>query len=385
MIVDSRVDAVAVGGVRVRADPVGFWLGRLSLGNRRVRLHAFRSFVKWLNTQPGWERIDARGLLLRQVAASPNDVYAILDKLQEYVNGRPLAKATNKHAYTTVRSFFMHNRVPLPDDPSFKVAGVKPPVTPRLTVDHVVRVVKAATLRDASMILVKWQGLLDNEGVVWVGTHLAEHVTKELKSGVCPIRLDLPSRKNTENEQIFFTFIGRDSIEALRLYFEEQRGWPQKGEPIWLNRQGRAVTRPGFWEAWLRLIRRVALIPPKRGNVGSRYGFNPHEMRDVARSLLHIRAKADGFDADCAELWMGHTSRLDPLKYDKFYLDREYVLSQYRIAEKYLNIISNPPHAPTEEMKKRDDEIETLKEKMGKLEETMKLLASGEYGPARST
>ena len=35
---------------------------------------------------------------------------------------------------------------------------------------------------------------------------------------------------------------------------------------------------------------------------------------------------------------MGH--EVDPLHYNKFYLDREYMIQQYRIAEPYLNITS---------------------------------------------
>ena len=58
-------------------------------------------------------------------------------------------------------------------------------------------------------------------------------------------------------------------------------------------------------------------------------------MRDLAKSLLHTRAKGDGFDMDCAEFWLGHT--VDPLGYDKFFNDFEYVKKQYLIAKKYLN------------------------------------------------
>jgi hypothetical protein len=81
-------------------------------------------------------------------------------------------------------------------------------------------------------------------------------------------------------------------------------------------------------------------------------------MRDLARSLLHVRAKADGFDGDVAEFMMGHTSRLDPLKYDKFYLDQEYMRAQYLIAEKYLNLLT--ASAPSEEEKQLRDRVAHL-------------------------
>jgi hypothetical protein len=93
---------------------------------------------------------------------------------------------------------------------------------------------------------------------------------------------------------------------------------------------------------WLHQARRIGLIPKKEGKRGCKYGFNPHEMRDIAKSLLHTKAKADGFDMDCCEFWLGHT--VDPLGYDKFYNDAEYVRKHYLIAEKYLNILSEQPN-----------------------------------------
>jgi len=46
----------------------------------------------------------------------------------------------------------------------------------------------------------------------------------------------------------------------------------------------------------------AGIIPRKKGScTGVRYGYNAHEMRDLAKSLLHTRAKDDGFDMDCAE------------------------------------------------------------------------------------
>lgn len=52
-------------------------------------------------------------------------------------------------------------------------------------------------------------GLLDNEGTVYVGTKLADHVVDEIKRERCPIRLDIPGRKATEMEKNFYTYIGR--------------------------------------------------------------------------------------------------------------------------------------------------------------------------------
>jgi hypothetical protein len=51
---------------------------------------------------------------------------------------------------------------------------------------------------------------------------------------------------------------------------------------------------------------------------------------------------------DCAKFWCGQVGEIDPLRYDKFYTDSEFVKQQYLIAEPYLNIISNPSGAGPE-------------------------------------
>jgi len=149
-----------------------------------------RHFLSWLQGRQGWEKVTARELLIRQSEAS--DQYAILDLLQEWVNSRQLSKASNKRAYSAIRSFFSHNRCALPADPAFRVQGFRPPVTPKLALEDVRRLVDAATLRDRSVILVKWQGLLGNEGTIYVGQHLADHIVSEMKKDACPIRIDIP-------------------------------------------------------------------------------------------------------------------------------------------------------------------------------------------------
>jgi hypothetical protein len=45
-------------------------------------------------------------------------------------------------------------------------------------------------------------------------------------------------------------------------------------------------------------------------------------------------------DMDAVDFWMGHIP--DKNRYDKFYMDKGYMLEQYRIAEKHLNILSSP-------------------------------------------
>jgi len=64
-------------------------------------------------------------------------------------------------------------------------------------------------------------------------------------------------------------------------------------------------------------------------------GKNPHEMRDLFRSMWE-KSPAKG---SVAEFCMGHV--IDPLEYNKAFRDDEWVRDQYLNAEPWLNIISS--------------------------------------------
>lgn len=352
MDMGQRVSVVVRGRLSGR-NPLLFWFGRVAENSRVVYAGAFRRFLVWLNQRPEWLGVDAQGLLMRQWEAE--DPYLVLDLLQEYVSGLNYSRRGKAFVYSAVRSFFAHNRCALPVDPSFRITSSKPPIMSKLALSHIVDIAKAAGLRDRSMILVKWQSLQDNERLVYVGKYLAEQVVTQIRQGTRPVRLDLPGRKNNQNE--FYTFIGKDTVDALVAYFENERGWPKPREPIWLNTGNRGpVSVATFRQTWLRLTRRIGVVPKRKGCPGVKYGYSPHDTRDIAKSLLHTNAKAEGFDMDCAKFWLGHT--VDPLGYDKFYNDQEYVRKQYLIAEKYLNIISTPLERERPDLQKRIEKLQ---------------------------
>ena len=339
---------------------MGFWLGRVAPGSRQSYLSNLGLFVKWLQHQPSWGGVDAKDLLVKHSEAE--DQYAILDLLQKCLGEVDRSLNAKKAMYVAVRSFFIHNRCALPQDPSFRVQSSKAPVMPKLTVEHVCDAVKAANLRDRSIILVKWQSMQDTERLVYIGKYLSEQLVSQIKRGIHPIRLDIPKRKT--NTMPYYTFIGKDAVDALVAYFEKERGWPKSGEPIWIQKRGGPVTKTGFFCVWMSLLRRGGLIPRRKGPPGSRYGYGSHDTRDAAKSLLHTRALGDGFDMEVAKFLMGHGT--DKYHYDKFNEDQEYVPRQYLIAEKYLNILS---HTMIHEEQRRQEQerIQRMEKEMEKM------------------
>ena len=290
---------------------------------------------------------------------SLEDPYVVLDLVEQFVQGLQLRKTSKKHALTALRSFFLHNRAELPRNPNFRVISQRPSVRGLLSAKDVVELCHAATVRFRSVILFKWQSFTDTARLLYANEHCSDQIVQQIQQHILPVRIDLPGRKVNENdiEGEYFTYIDKDAVDALEKYFDERRGWPRKGEPMWLQKDGRPLTHWTFDQTWLRLLRRVGKIPPSEGPRGSRYGYNPHEMRDEATTRLHISLKAQGFDMDCVKFWCGQVGQVDRLKYDKFYKEQTYVRDQYQIAAPYLNILSNWQPPEVKAVAKENEEL----------------------------
>lgn len=64
-------------------------------------------------------------------------------------------------------------------------------------------------------------------GIDYTNRRLADHRVSEVKAGKTCILLNLPSRKHARDARPFYTFTGKDAIDALKRYFDEDRGgWP---------------------------------------------------------------------------------------------------------------------------------------------------------------
>jgi hypothetical protein len=261
------------------------------------------------------------------------DKLVILDKIQDFVltelkGKRRKTKAT---CYTALRSFFNHNRVLLPVDSSFRIRGDTPPTERKITIPDLRRLIELATQPMRSMILVKWSGLLDTEGLIHFSNHYAGSVAEVLKANEPCLKIEIPGRKSSRNVRPFYTYIGREALESLREYFDKERGWPKPTEPIWIfsRSNGKGATKITFNQAWLGLLRRAKFIPKKKGPRTSRYGYNVHNTRDLAISLLNT---VQGFNPQVADFMAGHD--IDPLGYNQFYLVKpNYVKEQYLLAE----------------------------------------------------
>jgi len=314
-------------------------------------------FLRYLESEKGFESPTPSGLLeFHRKARSEGREYEMLDFLQEYVSmkgGRLLSAQTR---YSHIRRFFERNRVPLPLD-DFKVQGDCEPVKGRLSVDVVKSLVGAADFGFKAFYLSLWMGIMDQERFsqfnVKYGYDLGEHI--KAKGVVEPFMFSFPGRKSSRNRIEFYTFIGRDALSAWLEYFERHRGYPGRGEAALLMNEGKPVSKLALVNRHLRMLEKLQYVKRGGGDTSRRYGYNLHDFRDEAKTLLHLQGKRDGLDLECVDFWMGHVT--DPNHYDKFYRDRNYHLEMYRIAEKYLNIISGVQVMPTQDTRKLVEQI----------------------------
>jgi len=348
-------------------------MGRLSPSGRRSNGIRWNVFLRWLRTQRGWENATPEGLVEFQEAATGRKRFEILNLIQKHVSEKGGTRKGMLSRYTAIRSFFLHNRVELPQDTWDPGAGTKEPTQGRLNVELIHRVIEGAKPRDRAILLTIFQGLMDLKRFNDFNKKGAESLVTHLRSSRHnrPLRIDfLKGRK--ANHKAFYTFIGRDALASWREYFEKERSWPKPNEPLAIARRTeRPMTEPAIRSIFDGLCFRFELKKnrPVKGDPGHRTGINLHEFRDVARSYLQA-AKSNGLDETCVEFWMGHS--IDPLNYNKFAeLNPAYVEQNYRIAEKHLNILSTP--LESEQIQQQEERIQALEKQLADIRQMIQV------------
>jgi hypothetical protein len=362
-------------GMLVRAEHVGVlescvgaWLERVSPAGGRVYGYRWAKFLDWLRLQPGWGDATGEGLLAFQEEATGRRRYELLNLIQRHVKELGGSRNGMLSRYTAMRSFFLHNRVELPKDRWDPGAGTREPARGKLNLDHIRLIVQAAGLRDRAVFLTLFQSMMDLERFLEFNKKHGEELVEHLRSrGVdTPLRIDFTKGRKT-NHDPFYTFLGRDALQAWKEYFEKERGWPESKEPVAVVREtNRSPSKQAIRSTFYTLCIKFKLRErnPGKGDRGHRTGVNLHEFRDVVRSYLQI-AKREGLDETCVEFWMGH--QVDPLAYNKFAtLEPRYVEENYKTAEKYLNILS---HTMIHEEQRRQEQetIQRMEKEMEKM------------------
>lgn len=378
------------------------WLSRLSPGSRARAKGIFEKWMAWM-AENGEEFADMSpdDLVNYQRMAPYNDRYKILDKVQRYISDmKPVVGvhpasgvklnivqrhdiefrvASKKGYYAAILSFFNHNRAELPSDSSFNIWSEIPPVEGTLTVEDIRKVIMRSNSTYHAIFLAMLQSGMDISSFEFWNLNGWDSLKKELEKDPKVITIWLPGRKKRRNKMPFQTFIGPDSVEAIKTYLPQREGAREafersekgrrnraqrKGEPyverefktaIFYTKFGEPIDCKALQKYWMRQTIRLGMVKRlKNGYRGNRYEKNLHELRDVFRSQW----EKSPAKASVAEYMMGH--KVDPLEYNKAHRDEAWTRKEYDKALPMLQIMSSGrPFGLVEE-----EEVDILKQEI---------------------
>ena len=320
------------------SDSVKNWMGRLSERTAIDKAYTLLRWHVWLKkSSPKWAEVSFDEMIRIQSEATNSERFDLLDQVQRFITETPGRHNSKKTYYTSLRSFFMHNRASLPEDPSFTIRSDVAPVMGKLNIDIFKRAVLSSNKCYQAIFTCMFQGGMGiGELLHWNETGYADLI-EQLREDPKVVKINIAGRKHGKNIDPFYTFIGRDAIQLVRNWLEVR---PEGASTIFVNQIEEPIKDESLRTYWTRKLKRLGFITQNGSSTGNRYGMNPHELRDLFRSRWMI----SGVDTKIAEWIMGHSEALDKFGYDKSpWLSPEWFAEQYHEAQPWLNVFSEDP------------------------------------------
>ncbi|UCE16218.1 MAG: hypothetical protein JSV12_00955 [Candidatus Bathyarchaeota archaeon] len=354
------------------------WLNRLAPSTRYNYLIIAYDFFNWISHQPGYEGVTPDELLELQDKCQGRERFKQLSMLQTWVQPQNVRLGSKLVRYGAIRSFYEHNHVVLPRDPSFRLRANKPPLESEMTFDDLKKIILSCNETYQAVYLIMFQSAMGCAEFEYFNNNSWPEVKPQLEEGKKQIKVTLPGRKSNKNKLPYYTFFGKDGVRALETYLSEKRVPMKNGEAIFLNEKGEPITKRALERYFTRHAIKVGVIKrwtPSCPECGEdtrysrtwrgkeqptlyicnhcgketraseiniprdiRYKVHPHEMRDLFRSEWDLSPAR----SVCAEFFMGHN--IDSNNYNKIMkLHLSWAENQYALAEPYLNILSEDP------------------------------------------
>jgi integrase len=304
---------------------------------------AERALLKWYLWLQEEDTI-LKGLTPSELVAYPNrDEVELI--LEDYINEKleqGLRYSTLMSYYARIRGFFRDALKPLPTSLSFpnriksrveveKVENNLSPIFIRRVLDGMRQAPKTA-------VLCMFQGCMDRARFTYWNETGYTDLMKQLDAGEDVIKISFKGRKKNSNK--FYTFIGRDSIEALKDYIKGDRirdraKSKDSKEYIFYTTRGTKMGGNQVADVWINAVKRHIEVDPNPSR-STRYGTGLHNLRDVFSTTLN---KVDNLKTWVIEFFMGHV--VDSNGYNQAMNDVGYMRSQYKIGEPHLNLFSD--------------------------------------------
>lgn len=321
------------------------WLSTVKEGSKKSYLSGFRLYVEFRGKNPKEliDEIEGDRKKARREIGKPEEMveefyqYLLNNfKTRREVNGKKREGLSKNLAamYTAgVRSFYRRNGYPLMSKSKRGVSkkeNRKMSMTPKLVkklVDH------ATTLRDKAIILFMFQGGFD---VSTLSSLNYGDIARELKDGEDPLMITVVREKE---EVEYFTFVGKDSIDAITAYLDERRHKREEltyQSPLFLKEgkmklKGERITT----NLVQNMLRDVAVlsgvVSEEEMDSADMNPARPHALRAGFSTVLRL----NGFSDVLVEFMLGHS-----VPYGGAYLipPPEKIREMYREIEPQLSI-----------------------------------------------
>ena len=159
----------------------------------------------------------------------------------------------------------------------------------------------------------------------------------------------------TDKGRKYFTFLGRDAIEHLKLYLEYRQ--KLTGKPIaakdyiFINdmyaseiETGKPLTKDSVEKQILRALTTKGVIK-RDGSARWRSEFHPHALRHLFKTeCAHV-----GINPVISEFWMGHDKGIEYAYNHQHELHPEDFVQTYKKVEPYLSISTPSDYADQQE------------------------------------
>lgn len=354
---------------------IQFWINKRCGSETTVRRYIRRSklFFEWAGAHPDelvttWKKVKYDYRLREQF------IDEWTEKIENYIfnnleNYTPLSRLNE---LGMVESFFKAHKIPVESDkpkhPFVKFHNRD------ITKKEIRRIVEHTTLRNKAFFLMMAESGLRPYTLVQLRY---KHIRKDFEANTVPMRIELPSELLKDRVEARWTFIGEDGFRVLKAYLKPRL--PLQDENlIFLSK--RSDTKHDFLlpQTFTNIFGRVAL---KLRITEMTQKGKPKPIRLYClRKFFNNNLRYEGFNTAYREFWMGHkTTQTHYISRDPEYHRKEYKkgYEQLRIQE---------PATPaqltqiTEELKKRDLEIQELRKEIKHIRKYTDLLESIHFG-----
>ncbi|MGA2665113.1 MAG: site-specific integrase [Nitrososphaerales archaeon] len=253
--------------------------------------------------------------------------------LEEYVNEEMVrqgfAEMSRMVLASAVSNFYSKNDSPLFGKVTVSRGAARIPPKP-LEASDIRTVLKALPIQTRTPLLCMWQSSCEINrilGLRW----------KDLDgfaTGAYPVRLQFYGRKR--HRKAYHTYLGRDSVQALKLWAERWREImgrdPASEDLVFVS-----IVQTGMEETWLgREMRRMALRLHKQGLIknGDPASWHTHYLRHNFKT----EASHAKIEADAVEFFMGHLAGIQWVYNHTAESHEEDLIAQYEKLEPFVSL-----------------------------------------------